>query len=80
MFKSLKDCVGQYKKAALLTPVFTALEVLMEVMIPFTTASLIDKGINAGNMSAVWKYGLIMLVLAFFSLFPILIRFLLQVL
>ena len=55
MFKSLKDCVGQYKKAALLTPVFTALEVLMEVMIPFTTASLIDKGINAGNMSAVWK-------------------------
>ena len=69
MFKSLKDCVGQYKKAALLTPVFTALEVLMEVMIPFTTASLIDKGINAGNMSAVWKYGLIMLVLAFFSLF-----------
>lgn len=69
MFKSLKDCVGQYKKAALLTPVFTALEVLMEVMIPFTTASLIDKGINAGNMSAVWKYGLIMLVLASFSLF-----------
>ena len=69
MFKSLKDCVGQYKKAALLTPVFTALEVLMEVMIPFTTASLIDKGINAGDMSAVWKYGLIMLVLASFSLF-----------
>lgn len=69
MFKSLKDCVGQYKKAALLTPVFTALEVLMEVMIPFTTASLIDKGINAGDMSAVWEYGLIMLVLASFSLF-----------
>lgn len=69
MFKSLKDCVGQYKKAALLTPVFTALEVLMEVMIPFTTASLIDKGINAGDMSAVWKYGFIMLVLASFSLF-----------
>lgn len=69
MFKTLKSCVGQYKKATILTPIFTSLEVLMEVMIPFITASLIDKGISSGNMNEVIKYGIIMLVLAFASLF-----------
>lgn len=68
MLKTLSKYIGQYKKATILTPVFTALEVLMEVMIPFVTASLIDKGINAGDMGAVWKYGILMLVLAFVSL------------
>lgn len=68
MFKTLSKYIGQYKKATILTPIFTALEVLMEVMIPFVTASLIDKGINAGDMGAVWKYGILMLVLAFVSL------------
>ena len=69
MFKTLKQYVGQYKKATVLTPIFTALEVLMEVLIPFVTASLIDKGINKGNMQAVIMYGVLMLVLAFASLF-----------
>lgn len=69
MFKTLKQYIGQYKKATILTPVFTALEVLMEVLIPFVTASLIDKGINHGDMSAVVKYGVLMLLLAFVSLF-----------
>ena len=65
MLKTFKACIGQYKKATILTPIFTSLEVLMEVLIPFITASLIDKGINSGDMSAVIKYGLIMLLLAF---------------
>ena len=69
MLKTLKSCIGQYKKATILTPIFTSLEVLMEVMIPFITASLIDKGISSGNMNEVIKYGIIMLVLAFASLF-----------
>ncbi len=69
MLKSLKSCIGEYKKAAILTPIFTALEVLMEVLIPFVTASIIDKGINAKDMSAVLKYGGIMLVIAFMALF-----------
>ena len=69
MLKIFKACIGQYKKATILTPIFTSLEVLMEVLIPFITASLIDKGINSGDMSAVIKYGLIMLLLAFVSLF-----------
>ena len=69
MLKTLKGYIGQYKKASILTPIFTALEVLLEVLIPFVTASLIDKGINSGNMSEVIKYGLFMLFLAFLSLF-----------
>ena len=69
MFKTLKDCVGQYKKAAILTPIITAIEVLMEVLIPFVTASIIDKGINTGDMSAVLKYGGLLLLIAFVSLY-----------
>lgn len=69
MIKNLMKYVGEYKKETILTPVFTALEVLMEVLIPFVTASLIDEGINANNMQAVWKYGILMLVLAFISLY-----------
>ena len=65
---TLAKCIGKYKKESLLTPLCTALEVLMEVLIPFVTASLIDKGIQAGNLKAVWGYGLLMLVLAFCSL------------
>jgi ABC-type multidrug transport system fused ATPase/permease subunit len=42
----------QYKTAAILTPVFTTLVVVMDVFIPYVTASLIDKGINASDM---WK-------------------------
>lgn len=69
MFKTLKGYIGQYKKATLLTPVYTALEVVLEILIPFVTASLIDKGVNNGNMGEVIKYGIIMLILAFASLF-----------
>ena len=69
MLKTLKKYIRQYKKATILTPIFTAFEVLLEVLIPFVTASLIDKGVNTGDMSEVIKYGILMLVLAFLSLF-----------
>ena len=68
MLKTLLKQVGEYKKVSLLTPVFTALEVLMEVLIPFITASIIDKGIEAGDIGQIYFYGGIMLVLAFLSL------------
>lgn len=68
MIKTLLGQVKQYKKASLLTPFFTALEVLMEVLIPFVTAKIIDKGIEAGNMKNVYCYGILMLVLAAASL------------
>ena len=67
MLKTLLRQVKQYKTAALLTPVWTTAEVIMGVLIPYVTASLIDKGINAGNMPGVYKYGGLMLVMAFFS-------------
>ncbi len=69
MIKTLKKYVGQYKKATILTPIYTSCEVLLEVLIPFVTASLIDKGVEAGNLNEVIKYGVLMLVLAFMSLF-----------
>ena len=50
MLKILYRQVGKYKLAALLTPLFTALEVVMDVLIPWVTARLIDLGINAGDM------------------------------
>ena len=68
MIKTLISQVGEYKKVSLLTPLFTALEVLMEILIPFITASIIDKGIEAGDMRQVCFYGAIMLILAFLSL------------
>ena len=69
MLKTLSRYVGEYKKDSVLTPVFAALEVIMEVLIPFITAAIIDQGIDQGNMQKVYLYGAIMLVLAFFSLF-----------
>ena len=68
MIGTLLKQVKQYKKVSILTPIFTALEVVMEVLIPFITASIIDKGIEAGDMNQVYFYGAIMLVMAFFSL------------
>ena len=69
MLKTLSKFIGKYKKASILTPVFTALEVFMEILIPYVTASIIDKGIEAGDMNKVLIYGGIMLALAFLSLF-----------
>lgn len=69
MLQTLYRQIGEYKKDSILTPIFTALEVLMEILIPFVTASIIDKGIEAGNMQMVCLYGAVMLILAFFSLF-----------
>ncbi len=68
MIKTLYKQVGQYKKAALLTPVFIMLEVALDVLIPYVTASLIDDGINAGHLGNVYKYGAIMLGMALLSL------------
>ncbi len=68
MIKTLLAQVRQYRAASILAPVFTAGEVLMEVLIPFVTASIIDKGIEAGDIGQVYRYGGIMLAMAFLSL------------
>ena len=69
MIKTLAKCIGKYKKELIITPIFTAVEVFLEILIPFITASIIDKGIQAGDMRKVGIYGGIMLVIAFLSLF-----------
>ncbi len=77
MIKKLLAHVGQYKKASLLTPVMMIGEVLMETLIPFIMAALIDEGINArnaegvivGDVGVVIRYGLLMLLCAFISLY-----------
>ena len=61
--KTIVKYIGQYKKDSILTPLFTALEVVMEVLLPFITAKIIDNGLQAGNMQAVYQYGIVMLVM-----------------
>ena len=69
MIKTLAKCMGKYKKESIRTKIFTAVEVFLEILIPFITASIIDKGIQAGDMRKVGIYGGIMLIIAFLSLF-----------
>ena len=68
MIKTLFGQVKQYKKVSILTPTFTALEVLMEVLIPFIISAIIDQGISKGDMSKIYLYGGIMIVMAMLSL------------
>ncbi len=63
MIKTLLKSVREYKRDSILSPVFVTLEVVMEVIIPYLMAQLIDYGINDGNMNFILKMG-IMLALA----------------
>ena len=69
MIKKLARFVGQYKKNAILGPLFLLGEVFMDIFQPFVVASLIDKGIQAQNTAAIYKYGALMLGCALMSLF-----------
>lgn len=69
MLKTLLKEVKEYKRASVVTPVFMILEVLMETLIPFLMASIIDEGVNAGNMQHIYKVGGIMVVSAAVGLF-----------
>ena len=67
--KELLKQVKQYKKDSLLAPFYSALEVVMEVIIPFVMAMLIDEGVEKGDMDKIIFYGILMIVLAMISLF-----------
>ncbi|MBQ4223635.1 MAG: ABC transporter ATP-binding protein [Prevotella sp.] len=69
MIKTLCAQIKQYRRETVLTPVFTSLEVVIDVLIPYITAKLIDLGINAGDMQNVYLYGGTMLAMAFLSLY-----------
>ena len=66
--KPITSQIKEYKRDTILTPVFTALEVVMEVLLPYVTAMIIDRGISESNMNNILKYGLAMLGMAFLSL------------
>ena len=68
MVKKLLSQVKEYKSASILAPVLVTGEVVMEVLLPFFTAGLIDNGINKGDMSNIVKYGLLLVVMALLSL------------
>lgn len=68
MLKNVLKSVGEYKKETIFSPVTVALEVLLEVLIPYFMAVLIDKGINTGDMTEIIKYGMLLVVLAMAAL------------
>ncbi|MBE5960162.1 MAG: ABC transporter ATP-binding protein [Lachnospiraceae bacterium] len=68
MIKKLMAYVREYKKASILCPLFIALEVIMEIIIPLIMASIIDSGIGNNNLSYVYRMGAVMLGTAMLSL------------
>lgn len=68
MIKKLASYIREYKKDSILTPVFVACEVILEVIIPVLMAKIVDNGIQNGDMKYVSILGIIMLVMAFLSL------------
>ncbi len=69
MLKTLGAQIREFKKDSLLTPVFMILEVFMETIIPLMMASIIDQGVEAGNIHHIYVMGAWMVVAACFSLF-----------
>jgi ABC transporter, permease/ATP-binding protein len=69
MIKTLAAHIKEYKKASIATPFFMILEVIMETLIPFLMATLVDDGINKGNLNHVYRIGALMLVFAVIGLF-----------
>lgn len=68
MIKKLAGYIGEYKKDSIITPIFIALEVIMEVIIPLLMAKIVDNGVEKGNMRLVTLIGIITLIIAFISL------------
>ena len=68
MIKTLAGYVKEYKKASILTPIFMILEVVAETLIPLLMASIINEGIEAGNLQHVYTTGIWMVLVAVFGL------------
>ena len=69
MIRLLAKSIREYKRDALLTPLFVTLEVIIECIIPFLTANLVLEIQNGCELSTIVRYGVILMVLAGFSLF-----------
>lgn len=64
MIKTLLGSLREYKKGSILTILLSILEAAFEILIPLRMADLIDQGIDLGNMAAVWKFGIVILIFA----------------
>ena len=69
MIKTLMGCVREYKKTSILTPIFVSVEVVMECIIPYFIAKLINHIENGTDMKMILAYGGVLVLLAFVSLF-----------
>ena len=68
MLRTILKEVKEFKRASIATPIYMILEVLMEMIIPFLMASIIDQGVNAGNIHHIYKVGGLMIVAALLGL------------
>ena len=68
MIKKLASHLGEYRRAAILTPMFSALEAFMDILLPTIMAFIIDLGIEKGDMNAIVKYGLLTFAVAAIAL------------
>lgn len=64
MIKTLVKSLREHKKGSWLTVCLSVLEVIFEIVIPLCISNLIDFGIDLGNMTQVWKYGIVLLCFA----------------
>ena len=64
MLKTLGAQIKEFKRASIATPIFMILEVVMETIIPLLMASIIDKGVEAGNIGHIYRTGALMVVMA----------------
>ena len=69
MLKTLGAQIKEFKRASIATPIFMILEVVMETIIPLLMASIIDKGVEAGNIGHIYRTGALMVVMAAMGLF-----------
>ncbi|MBQ9463926.1 MAG: ABC transporter ATP-binding protein [Lachnospiraceae bacterium] len=69
MLKTLLGNLGKYKRSAILSPIMTLCEVVIDVLLPIVISFLIDRGVSVGNMHNVLVYGGLMLIMAFVALF-----------
>lgn len=68
MIKTVADNLHEYKRSAILTPIFMILEVIMEMIIPLMMASIVDNGVDKGDINHIYRMGAFMIVAAFVSL------------
>ena len=69
MIKTLAAQIKEYRTVSIITPIFMILEVVFEMLIPFLMASIIDDGVEAGNMQHVYAVGAVMIAAALCGLF-----------